>query len=186
MMRGATTLAAVAALILAACGGVPAVDTAAAPAVETAAAPVDPTTLVRNGRMPVEGLLTGGQPTDEQLAALRDAGFATVINLRMPDERGVAGEAEKVAELGMAYVSIPVDGRAGLTEDNARALAQALEDAERPALLHCASGNRVGALLALKAFWLEGAGPEEALDAGLAGGVTRLEPAVRELLGLPE
>ena len=53
-------------------------------------------------------------------------------------------------------------------------------------LLHCGSGNRVGALLALKAFWLDGGSAEEALEVGLAGGVTRLEPTVRELLGLAE
>ena len=86
----------------------------------------------------------------------------------------------------MAYVSIPVDGKAGLSEENAAALAEALETAERPLLLHCGSGNRVGALLALKAFQVDGKTAEESLEIGLAGGVTRLEPVVRELLGLSE
>ncbi len=182
MKRGTVTLVALAAVVLASCRSEPAAQPGAAPVVE--ATPVDPITLVKNGKMPLAGLLTGGQPSDEQLAALRDAGFATVINLRMPSERGTKGEAEKVAELGMTYVAIPVDGKAGLTEENATALAAALDEAARPALLHCGSGNRVGALLALKAFWLDGASAEEALEVGIAGGVTRLEPTVRELLGL--
>ena len=42
--------------------------------------------------------------------------------------------------------------------------------AERSELLHCGSGNRVGALLALEAFWLESQSPPseaagEAIDA---------------------
>ena len=194
MNKRTVTLIALAAVVGAGCGSEPAAQPETAPAVETAAvetAAVEPTapdliTLVKNGKMPLPGVLTGGQPTDEQFAALRDAGYATVINLRQPDERGSRGEAEKVGELGMTYVSIPVDGKAGLNEENAAALAEALEAAEYPVLLHCGSGNRVGALLAVKAFQLDGASAEEALELGLAGGVTRLEPVVRELLGLVE
>ena len=184
MKRGTVLFVALMALTLAGCREEPVAEPAAPAAVEPAS--VDPATLVKNGKMPVEGLLTGGQPTDEQLAALRDAGYKTVINLRMPDERGTRGEAETVAELGMVYVSIPVSGKEGLTKENAVALAAALETAERPALLHCGSGNRVGALLAVKAFELDGRSAEEALEIGLAGGVTRLEPVVRELVGLAE
>ena len=184
MNRATVTLIVLATLAFAGCRSEPAPQPEAAPVVE--AAPVDPISLVKNGKMPMEGLVTGGQPTDEQFAALRDAGFATVINLRVPTERGNRGEAEKIAELGMAYVSIPVDGKTGLTEDNAAALAAALDEADGPVLLHCGSGNRVGALLALKAFWLDGASAEEALEIGIAGGVTRLEPTVRELLGLTD
>jgi uncharacterized protein (TIGR01244 family) len=184
MIRTTVVLAIVVAVVLVGCAG----DPAAEPKEVTVAqaAPVDPLTLVRNGMMPFEGVLTGGQPTDEQFAALREAGFQTVINLRMPDERGTKGEPEKIAELGMRYVSIPVDGKAGLNEENAAALAAALDEADRPVLVHCGSGNRVGALLAVKAFWLDGASAEEALEIGLAGGVTRLEPMVRELLGLAD
>jgi len=184
MNKVTVTLIAMAAVVFAGCRSESAAQLETGPAVETAA--VDPTTLVKNGKMPLAGLLTGGQPSDEQLAALRDAGFLTVINLRQPDERGTRGEAEKVAELGMAYVSIPVDGKAGLNEENAATLATALAAAEYPVLLHCGSGNRVGALLAVKAFRLDGASAEEALKLGLAGGVTRLEPVVREMLGLVE
>jgi hypothetical protein len=40
----------------------------------------------------------------------------------------------------------------------------------------------VGALLALKAFQLDGASAEEALDLGRRAGLKGLEPAVRERL----
>ncbi len=178
MRARAIVAAGVAALLAMACGGRPPQSESVVPAPPEAGW----SELVRNGRVPLDGVLTGGQPTDEQLVALRSAGFTTVINLRQPGERGTQGEAERVAELGMRYVAIPVAGAEGLTEDNARALAAALEEAERPVLVHCGSGNRVGALLALKAFWVDGAGADEALAAGTAAGLTRLESDVRRIL----
>jgi hypothetical protein len=48
-------------------------------------------------------------------------------------------------------------------------------------LLHCASANRAGALLALRAK-LEGADDDTALALGVAGGVTGLKATVEERL----
>jgi hypothetical protein len=53
-------------------------------------------------------------------------------------------------------------------------------------LLHCASANRVGALLALREAWHRGAEPQAALAVGIEAGLTGLEPATREKLGLPQ
>ena len=60
-----------------------------------------------------------------------------------------------------------------------RLLAQA--EGERT-LLHCASGNRVGALMALRAAWLHGASDEEALAIGRAHGLASLRGQVEMLL----
>ncbi len=144
-----------------------------------ASAPAEWSDLLPNPRQPLAGVLSGGQPSAEQLQAASAAGFKTVINLRVPGERGTRGEPERVAALGMTYVSIPVEGADGLTEDNARRLDDALREAERPILLHCGSGNRIGALFALMAFHLEGKSAEEALEIGREAGLTGYEPAVR-------
>ncbi len=138
--------------------------------------------LVPNARVPREGVLSGGQPSPEQLEAIQEAGFRTVINLRAPGEPHTAEEPELVDRLGLDYLSIPVRGAAGMTEENARALAKALEESEGPVLLHCSSGNRIGGLFALMAFYVDGKGVEEAIEIGLASGMTRLEPAVRQHL----
>lgn len=138
--------------------------------------------LLPNGRRPLPSLLTGGQPSGEQLERLARLGYALVIDLRTGEESGRAEEAAAVERLGMRYVSIPVPGEDGLTRENARRLAEALQAAEGPAVIHCASGNRVGALLALKAFWIDGASPDDALRLGHEAGLTRLEPAVRQRL----
>lgn len=142
---------------------------------------------IRNARVPVDGVLSGGQPSEEQIEAAARAGFRTVINLRTDQESGFEWERETVERLGMRYVHIPVAGAGGLTRDNVEAVDRALKDAldAGPTLLHCGSGNRIGAVLALRRAWLEGAAPDDALAHGQAGGLTRLEPAVRELLGLP-
>jgi hypothetical protein len=57
-------------------------------------------------------------------------------------------------------------------------------DGAEPVVLHCASSNRVGALLAMKAFYLDDATPEEALALAKKAGITRMEPSVRQKLGL--
>jgi uncharacterized protein (TIGR01244 family) len=148
-----------------------------------------PTLLVPvpSARIPIAGVLSGGQPTQDEIAAAGAAGYKTVINLRPLTEPGFEWEPAAVKAAGMAYVSIPVAGAAGLTKDNVIRLDAALKAAEAkgPVLLHCASGNRIGAMLALRAAWLEGKDPAAALAFGEASGLTHLEPAVRTLLGLP-
>ncbi|MCG8455077.1 MAG: sulfur transferase domain-containing protein [Holophagales bacterium] len=146
---------------------------------------------IPNARMPVEGVLTGGQPTAEHLRAAAAAGYATVVNLRgdaemASDELAGFDERAIVEELGMEYHSIPISGGDDLSEAKARALSKLLADPEaRPMLVHCGSGNRVGALFALEAFLVDREDPEKALELGVAAGLTRLEPTVREKLGLP-
>ncbi|NHZ72920.1 MAG: hypothetical protein GWP16_00410 [Nitrospirae bacterium] len=144
-----------------------------------------PEDLLRNGRTPFQGeaILVGGQPTSGQLERAHELGYKTVINLRQPDENDNT-DPQQVQDLGMTYVSIPINGPADMTEEKARVLAGALEAAESPVIVHCASGNRVGGLFAMRAFYIDGMSPEEALAVGKAAGLTRLEPEVRKALGL--
>lgn len=139
---------------------------------------------IPNARVPIEGMLTGGQPTREQLQSAAAAGYRTVINLRPASEEGILPqEASIVADLGMRYVHLPIAGPADLTKENVTRLDAALGEAGAgPVLFHCASGNRVGALLALRAAWIGGASPEDALRLGKNAGLTRLEAATRERL----
>jgi len=145
-----------------------------------------PLVAIRNARVPMDGLLSGGQPTPSQIEAAARGGFRTVINLRTDQEPGFEWEREAVLKAGMRYVQIPV-GADGLARENVEridaALGKALTDG--PVLLHCGSGNRIGAVLALREVWLGGKPPEEALSYGLASGLTGLEGKVREILELP-
>ena len=145
-----------------------------------------PLVEIRNARQPLPGVLTGGQPTDEELAEVAEKGYRTVVNLRSEAEVAETSEPETVEGLGLRYVGIPMAGAAGLTAENAAALDAVLADpSSYPVLIHCASGNRVGGLLALRAHQQLGAEASEALAQGLEAGLTSLEPAVREALALP-
>ena len=141
--------------------------------------------LLLNGVFVEEGVLAGGQPTSDQLDALAAAGYRTVINMRLPDEQGNT-QAAAVEELGMTYVTVPVEGAAGLSEERTRAFAEAMAAAEGPVVVHCGSGNRVGALFALKAFYVDGQSVEDSVQLGVDAGMTRLEGAVREHLAAAE
>jgi uncharacterized protein (TIGR01244 family) len=143
---------------------------------------------ITNARIPMPGLLTGGQPTEEQIEAAARAGYRTVINMRGSGESGFDWEPEMVEKLGMKYEQLPVTGKDSLTRERIAQIDAVLDAAlaDGPVLLHCASGNRIGAVLALRAAWVEGMDPEQALAYGRASGMTRTEGLTRELLGLPE
>ena len=83
----------------------------------------------------------------------------------------------------MAYYNIPISGIADLTRSNVVLLDKTLQRiGNESALLHCSSSNRVGAIMALRAAWIEGATAEEAIALGKQWGLTQLQPNVEELL----
>jgi uncharacterized protein (TIGR01244 family) len=130
---------------------------------------------------PVDGLTAAGQPDAAALRAFADAGYVAVVDMRMPEEdRGMADERGVVETLGLDYVAFPISGADDINFDMARQLDGLLESFEGPVLVHCASSNRVGALLALREH-MHGAGEEAAVAYGKGAGLTRLEPRVREI-----
>ncbi len=128
------------------------------------------------------GLHAGGQPTARDLAALQARGVRTVIDLRGAGEDRGFDEAAEARRLGMDYIALPIAGKDDITPANARALHALLREHGDGVLLHCASGNRAGALLALGAAYEDGASPEAALDLGRRAGLKSLEPVVAEKL----
>ncbi|MCK6546715.1 sulfur transferase domain-containing protein [Myxococcota bacterium] len=157
----------------------PAADTT--PPIEAKAAPTAPAIELPNGFL-ADGFVSAGQPTTADFERAKAAGYRAVINLRTSDEKGVES-GDDVRGLGLAYVQIPVAGEADLTEANARALAAALADpAHQPAIVHCGSANRSGALFALKAFFVDGRSAADAVEHGKRLGLAKLEGYVRELL----
>ncbi|HZH42834.1 MAG TPA: protein tyrosine phosphatase family protein [Lysobacter sp.] len=173
-MRSAFALALVLLLPVAA-----AAQTAPATATPPAA---DPLTSLQQPRA---GLYTGGQPEAAAWRQLGARGVRTVINLRPATELGGRDEAAEVQAAGLRYVALPIAGAQDLTAANTDALWAALQQADGAVLVHCASGNRVGALLALAMQRHGGMSAEQALAFGRSAGLKGLEPAVRERLGLP-
>lgn len=164
-------------------------DSDASPPTEPAS-PEDPVTAqppigidIRNARMTSQSILVGGQPTLEQLAEAARTGYSTVVDLRPPGEHSDWDEATKATELGLRYINIPVAGADDLNAANAALLAEIVNDpASRPLMVHCASGNRVGGLFAMKALHIDGEDAASALQIGLDAGLTSLASAVEERL----
>ena len=90
--------------------------------------------------------LFASQPSEKDLAAAKEAGVKRVITLRNPSELKW-DEAQVVRQLEMEFSQLPVEFPDGLTSDKLNEVCVALEDAEgKPALLHCGSAVRVGAV----------------------------------------
>lgn len=96
---------------------------------------------------PVEGVATAGQPDATAWAELARAGYRTVVDLRMPEEPRAHDEPTAVREAGLDYISIPVSQPTLGDEAFDRFRAVVRDPARRPIFVHCASSNRVGALL---------------------------------------
>lgn len=137
-------------------------------------------------RMPAPNRIVSGGIDASHMNVLRRAGIRHIVDLRPPEEAPDFDEAQAAAEQGIEHHSIPIRGPESLTLERVHEFDRILQEiGDEPALLHCASGNRVGALIALREAWLYGRPVEDALATGRAWGMTKLEPAVRSLLERP-
>lgn len=130
-------------------------------------------------------LATTAQPTAEDFAAAKAAGYRTVVNFRPLDEPGALADEQAVVEgLGMRYVAIPVKGH-GVEAAHADALDAVLADpSAQPCLMHCRSGTRAKAVWAIWLVRHGGATPDQALEraahVGLSGDArTAVEKVIR-------
>jgi protein tyrosine phosphatase (PTP) superfamily phosphohydrolase (DUF442 family) len=137
---------------------------------------------IRNGQWVSSDVAVGGAPSVESLKALSEAGLGVVINLQTArevsfDEKGV------VEALGMTYLHLPVSSLGDITDAMLKTIHSVLPpEGRRKVLVHCASGNRVGAAFALMAQRFDGANALEAIEVGSQHGLTSLESKVAVLL----
>ena len=87
----------------------------------------------------------GGQPTEEDIAALKASGVRKIINLRRAGEENQpldpSAEGKVAAAAGLEYVHIPVDPK-NLDPSSAAAVTKAIEESDGPVYVHCAAGGR--------------------------------------------
>jgi uncharacterized protein (TIGR01244 family) len=116
-----------------------------------------------NPGQPLEDIATAGQPEEEHLKRLAEAGYKTVVDLRIPEEDRGLDEPESARQAGMEYVNIPV-GHEEVNDETFERFRELMADPERrPVLVHCSSANRVGALLIPYLVLDEGKSNEEAV-----------------------
>lgn len=104
-----------------------------------------------------DGLLLASQPSPDDLRIASNEGIRNVVNLRLPGENPDFDEVAVAAKLGLGYVSLPFKSVDDLSDDFLDRARELLGSVDRPALVHCSSANRVGAI------WL----PWRVLDGGL-------------------
>jgi protein tyrosine phosphatase (PTP) superfamily phosphohydrolase (DUF442 family) len=111
-------------------------------------------------------VVTGGQPTQQQLAAFKAAGGRQVLDLRDAMEPRGFDERAAAEGLGLDYTNVSI-GTGSLTDDTLDRVLEVLRGAgDHPVLVHCASGNRVGG--ALLPFLMIDHGLEEEAAVGQA------------------
>lgn len=118
---------------------------------------------VINWRRLDERITTSGQPTEAQLAAIKELGVADVINLGPHSNDGaLPDEAGTLAELGMRYVYIPVDFSAPTDADFEAFCSAMAELGSAPLHVHCIYNARVSAFFYRYALEGRGGSVEEA------------------------
>jgi uncharacterized protein (TIGR01244 family) len=108
---------------------------------------------------------TGGQPTLDHLAKLKEEGIKVVINLRPPGEHKGEREEAKAKELGLRYLNVPVVYNAPKDEDADQFLKLTDKElANGPVFIHCAAAIRVGAFWMIRRAMRDGWTYEQALE----------------------
>ncbi len=126
-----------------------------------------------------------GALDNDKVSALAKAGVELVINLQASDELDF-DEEQAVQQAGMAYEHLPIQGAADLKQLNILAFDKLLRQYHgKKIAMHCATGNRAGAAMALRAGWLRGRKMDTAMDSGRTHGLTILEEEVRNRLLVP-
>ena len=133
------------------------------------------------GDLSAKKTVSAGQPDSAVLSSFAAAGYVAVVDLRTDEEDRGFDEPAIVTGLGMSYISMPIGSEEDISFAKADELDKILSGIDGPVLVHCGSGNRVGALFALREK-ANGATDEAALAAGKTAGMTRLEPVVVKAL----
>lgn len=133
--------------------------------------PLDALAGVANACQALPNVITGGQPSAAQLAALKAAGGGVVLDVRDPLEARPFDEPAEVKRLGMEYVNVPVSpGSTG--DERMEAILRTLrENAGKIIFFHCGSGNRVGGAMIAHLMLDHGVEEEDAVTRAMRMGL---------------
>ena len=146
---------------------------------------VDLATIFESYFRPDANTVVCGALDEEKVAALAKAGVDVVINLQ-PDDELSFDESVAVERAGMHYAQLPISGAADLKQLKILAFDNILRQYHgKKIAVHCGSGNRVGAAIALRAGWLRGRKMDTAMERGRSHGLTKLEDEVYKRLLVP-
>lgn len=146
---------------------------------------IDLTTIFEPYFRPDANTIVCGALDEEKVAALAKAGVELVVNLQ-PDDELSFDESAAVERAGMHYEHLAISGAADLKQLKILAFDNILRQHHgKKIVVHCGSGNRVGAAIALRAGWLRGRKMDTAMERGRSHGLTKLEDEVFKRLLVP-
>ncbi|MCC5636246.1 protein tyrosine phosphatase family protein [Nostoc sp. CHAB 5844] len=97
-----------------------------------------------------DGIATSGQPTAEQFAAIKAAGYQLIVNLALPtSSNALSNEKQIVESQGMQYVHIPVVWENPTLKDVTKFFGVMETNADKNIFVHCAANMRVSAFMYL-------------------------------------
>src|SRR3954466_5050896 len=122
----------------------------------------------------------GGATTPAAGPELKKMGFASIINLRLPSEPGanVEGEAAAAKAAGINFYNIPFSGQSPDPAVADKFLATITAPGNEPAYIHCAAGNRAGAMWMIKRLGVDHWDTDRAFTEATALGLT--SPALKQ------
>ncbi len=136
----------------------------------------------KNPNQPFDNIITGGQPSVIDLDNLKQLKVKNIINLRSSVEFDEYDEVTESKIRDFHYISLEISGASDINVENATKLDNILKSLEGKTFLHCASSNRVGALLAIREFVIKGKTKEEAMNLGKAAGLGSLYKKTEEVI----
>lgn len=114
-------------------------------------------------------IATAGQPTEEELAVVAEAGFAAVVNLALHDaEYSLPDERKSIESRGMRYIHIPVAWERPTRADLEDFFKVMDELAGQRVFVHCAANKRVSVFMALYRQLRQGWSPDATMPHVLA------------------
>ena len=140
-----------------------------------------------NNAFQVENFYFGGQPNKEGFQYFIDQGVKIIYNLRGVGEDDFSEQEDFLKENGIEYKHIPFLVENGFSSDCLDELGKLTQgESEEKILIHCASGNRIGAWYIIYLVQVKGLDFDTAFEEGIKAGLTNpgLGQAVRQFLGV--
>ena len=120
---------------------------------------------IYNFRAISDQIATSGQPTENEIQAIAQAGFEVVINLALTtSDNALPNERELVKSQGMEYIHIPVIWERPTDADLASFLHVMAQQKDHKIFVHCAANMRVSVFMALYRILALGWPREKALQ----------------------
>jgi uncharacterized protein (TIGR01244 family) len=122
----------------------------------------------------------GGSTKPEAVAEIKKLGFASIINLRLPEEReaNIDAEAAAAKAAGIKFVHLPFNGTSPDPSVAGKFLDEITTPGTQPAYIHCGGGNRAAAMWLIKRISVDHWDADRATQEATALGLT--SPALKQ------